>query len=122
MKFVNLHWRPDSLLEAAGIAKLVARIPTESNTGRIQAGNQLLDSYIRAPLREGGCAALCESTLAGVMMSLQRGSLVLLRHSDRHVVPVTCLGELGEWGLLDRAERAAEAWKTATRLHFNRDS
>lgn len=101
---------------------------------------------------------------------------MLPRHGDRHVIPMTRLGELGERGLLDRdigsrkdpqppyrgpfkivpiqgvpsypvlwghaadrerhlvvepdcagevlpgcAERAAEAWKTATRLHFNRD-
>ena len=174
--FVNLHRRPDSLLEAAEIAKLVSQIPTESNTGRVQAGDQLLGSYIRAPLSEGGCTALRESSLATIMMSLRGGALVLPRHGDRHVIPVTRLGELGERGLLDRdigsrkgdqppyrgpfkivpiqgvpsypvlwghaadrerhlvvepdcagevlpgcAERAAEAWKTATRLHFNRD-
>ena len=174
--FVNLHRRPDSLLEAAEIAKLVSQIPTESNTGRVQAGDQLLGSYIRAPLSEGGCTALRESSLAMLMMSLRGGALVLPRHGDRHVIPMTRLGELGERGLLDRdigsrkdpqppyrgpfkivpiqgvpsypvlwghaadrerhlvvepdcagevlpgcAERAAEAWKTATRLHFNRD-
>ena len=174
--FVNLHRRPDSLLEAAEVAKLVARVPTQSRTGRIHAGKQLLGSYIRAPLSEGGCAALRESTLAEVMMSLHEGNLVLPRHGDRHVIPVARLKELGERGLLDRdigsqkvtqppyrgpfkivpiegvpsypvlwghaadrernlvvepdcagevlpdcAERAAEAWKTATRLHFNRD-
>ena len=174
--FVNLHRRPDSLLEAAEIAKLVSRVPDQSRTGRVQAGTQLLGSYIRAPLSEGGCAALRESALAEVMMSLHRGNLVLPRHGDRHAIPVARLKELGERGLLDRdigsqkdtqppyrgpfkivpiqgvpsypvlwghaadrerrlvvepdaagevlpdcAERAAEIWKTATRLHFNRD-
>ena len=174
--FVNLHRRPASLLEAAEIAKLVARVPTQSRTGRIQAGKQLLGSYIRAPLNEGGCAALRESALAEVMISLREGNLVLPQLGDRYVIPVARLSELGERGLLDRdigsqkdtqppyrgpfkivpiegvpsypvlwghaadrerhfvvepdaagevlpdcAERAAEAWKTATRLHFNRD-
>ena len=174
--FVNLHRRPESLLEAAEIAKLAARVPAESRSGRIQAGDQLLGSYIRAALSEGGCAALRESALAEVMMSLHGGNLVMPRHRDRHAIPVTRLGALGERGLVDRdigsrketqppyrgpfkvvpiqgvpsypvlwghaanrerhlivepdcagevlpdcAERAAEAWKTATRLHFNRD-
>ena len=174
--FVNLHRRPDSLLEAAEIAKLVSLVPPQSRTGRVQAGDQLLGSYIRAPLSEGGCAALRESALAEVMMSLHRGNLVLPRHGDRHAIPVARLKELGERGLLDRdigsqkdtqppyrgplkivpidgvpsypvlwghaadrerhlvvepdaagevlpdcAERAVAAWKTATRLHFNRD-
>ena len=174
--FVNLHRRPDSLLEAAEIAKLVSGVPSQSRTGRIQAGKQLLGSYIRAPLSEGGCAALRESALAEVMMSLHRGNLVLPRLGDRHAIPVARLKELGERGLLDRdigsqkdtrppyrgpfkivpiegvpnypvlwghaadrerhlvvepdsagevlpdcAEQASKAWKTATRLHFNRD-
>ena len=174
--FVNLHRRPPSLLEAAEIAKLVSRIPDQSRTGRVQAGDQLLGSYIRAPLSEGGCAALRESVLAEVMMALNRGNLVLPRHGDRHAIPVARLKELGERGLLDRDigsrkdtqppyrgpfkivpiqgvpgypvlwghaadrerhlvvepdaagevlpdcdKRADEVWKTATRLHFNRD-
>ena len=174
--FVNLHRRPDSLLEAAEIAKLVSGVPEQHRTGRVQAGTQLLGSYIRAPLSEGGCAALRESALAEVMMSLHEGNLVLPRLGDRYVMPVARLRELGERGLLDRdigsqkdtqppyrgpfkivpiegvpsypvlwghaaererhlvvepdaagevlpdcAERAAEVWKTATRLHFNRD-
>ena len=174
--FVNLHRRPASLLEAAEIAKLVSRVPDQSRTGRVQAGDQLLGSYIRAPLSEGGCAALRESVLAEIMISLHHGNLVLPRHGDRHAIPVARLKELGGRGLLDRdigsrkdtqapyrgpfkivpiqgvpsypvlwghaadrerhlvvepdaagevlpdcAERAAERWKTATRLHFNRD-
>ena len=174
--FVNLHRRPASLLEAAEVAKLILQVPDQSRTGRIQAGDQLVGSYIRAPLSEGGCAALRESALAEVMMSLHRGDLVLPRHGDRHAIPVARLKDLGERGLLDRdigsqkatqppyrgpfkivsiegvpsypvlwghaadrerhlvvepdaagevlpdcAERAVAAWKTATRLHFNRD-
>ena len=100
--FVNLHRRPDSLLEAAEVAKLVARVPARSRTGRVQAGDQLLGSYIRASLSEAGCAASRESALAHVMMSLHGGHLVLPRLCDRHVIPVTHLGALGERGLVDR--------------------
>lgn len=100
--FVNLHRRPPSLLEAAEVAKLVGRLPARSLSGQIRAGNQELGSYIRAPLNEGGCAALRESVLAEVMIGLRRGELRLPRYATRHAVPITALGLLGERGLLDR--------------------
>ena len=174
--FVNLHRRPATLLEAAEVAKLVAHLPETPATGRLRAGDQPLGSYIRAPLNEGGCAALRESALADTMMALRRGELRMPRYAERHTIPVTPLGCLGERGLLDRdignrddgkppfrgpfkivpvqgvpsypilwghdaererrmivepdsegevrpdcENRALAAWRTATRLHFNRD-
>ena len=174
--FVNLHRRPSGLLEAAEAARIVARLPDASTAGRIRAGDQLLGSYIRAPLREGGCAGLRESALADAMMALRRGELRMPRDPDRHAVPMAPLGKLGRRGLLDRDvgdrkdgeppfrgpfkivpvhgvpsypilwshdagrerrllvepesegeprpgcdERAATAWRTATRLHFTLD-
>ena len=174
--FVNLHRRPATLLEAAEVAKLVAHLPETPATGRLRAGDQPLGSYIRAPLNEGGCAALRESALADTMMALRRGELRMPRYAERHTIPVTPLGRLGERGLLDRdignrndgkppfrgpfkivpvqgvpsypilwghdaererrmivepdsegevrpdgEDRALAAWRTATRLHFNRD-
>ena len=174
--FVNLHRRPATLLEAAEVAKLVAHLPETPATGRLRAGDQPLGSYIRAPLNEGGCAALRESALADTMMALRRGELRMPRYAERHTIPITPLGRLGERGLLDRdignrndgkppfrgpfkivpvqgvpsypilwghdaererrmivepdsegevrpdcENRALAAWRTATRLHFNRD-
>ena len=100
--FVNLHRRPATLLEAAEVAKLVAHLPETPATGRLRAGDQPLGSYIRAPLNEGGCAALRESALADTMMALRRGELRMPRYAERHTIPVTPLGRLGERGLLDR--------------------
>lgn len=100
--FVNLHRRPQNLLEAAELAKLVARLPSELASGSIRAGNQALGSYIRAPLNEGGCAALQHSELADVMIRLRRGELKLPRYAARHSIPIAPLGLLGERGLLDR--------------------
>ena len=174
--FVNLHRRPATLLEAAEIATLVARLPKTSATGRIRAGGQPLGSFIRAPLSEGGCAALRESALADAMMALRRGELRIPRYEERRAVPIVLLGQLGERGLLHRDignkndskppfrgpfkivpvqsapsypvlwrhdadrerrmlvepdsegevrpgcdNRAAAAWRTATRLHFTLD-
>lgn len=100
--FVNLHRRPSSLLEAAEVAGLVSRLPARSISGHIQAGNQELGSYIRAPLDEGGCAALRESVLADVMIALRRGELRLPRYPAHHVIPTAPLGQLGDRGLLHR--------------------
>ena len=100
--FVNLHRRPATLLEAAEVAKLVTHLPETPATGRIRAGDQPLGSYIRAPLNEGGCAALRESALADTMLTLRRGELRMPRYAERHSVPVTSLGCLGERGLLHR--------------------
>ena len=100
--FVNLHRRPASLLEAAETARLAARLPKASASGRLRAGGQLLGSYVRAPLDEGGCAALREPALAETMMALRRGELRMSRDDRRHAMPVAPLGELGERGLLDR--------------------
>ena len=162
-------WQPARLLLAECCAD-VAVVTTASagsleeqfGSGRIQAKDQLLGSYIRASLSEGACVALRESALAEVMMSLHGANLALGALGERglvdrdigsrnetqlpyrgpfKVVPIQgvpsypvlwghaadrernlvvepdCAGEV----LPDCAERAAEAWKTATRLHFNRD-
>ncbi len=100
--FVNLHRRPATLLEAVEVAKLVTHLPETSATGRLRAGDQPLGSYIRAPLSEGGCAALRESALADTMMALRCGELRMPRDAERHPIPIVPLGRLGERGLLDR--------------------
>ena len=100
--FVNLRQRPSNLLEAAEAAKLVTKLPSASTNGHIQAGHQQLGSYIRAPLAEGGCAALREPALAYAMIALKDGQLRLPRYGPHPAVPITALGELGQRGLVDR--------------------
>ncbi len=100
--FVNLNRRPASLLEAAEAAKIVDRLPDASPTGRIRAGDQALGSYIRAPLNEGGCAALREPALAGTMIALRHNELRMPRYPDRHTIPMAPLGKIGQRGLLHR--------------------
>ena len=100
--FVNLHRRPASLLEAAETARIVARLPETSTTGRLEAGGQPLGSWIRAPLSEGGCAALRESALAATMLALRGGALRMPRRRGSIPVPIVALGRLGERGLVDR--------------------
>ena len=97
--FVNLHRRPETLLEAAETAQLAARLREKPAAGRLRAGDQALGSYIRAPLNEGGCAALRESAVADAMMALRRGELRMPRYRQRHAVPICPLGDLGDRGL-----------------------
>ena len=174
--FVNLHRRPATLLEAAETAQLVARLREAPVAGSLRAGDQILGSYVRAPLNEGGCAALRESAIADAMITLRRGELRMPRVSEPRAMPICLLGDLGNRGLyhldigtaneeqppfrgpfrivpvrgvpsypilwshqanLERRmtvepdregevrpgcdARAVDAWRTATRLHFNRD-
>ena len=63
--FVNLHHRPRSLSEAFEIARAVCRISPQDRQGRLCVGNsEIIGTYIRAPLSQGGCASLRETTLA----------------------------------------------------------
>ena len=174
--FVNLRRRPATLLEAAETAQLAARLREAPVAGSLRAGDQTLGSYVRAPLNEGGCAALRESAIADAMMNLRRGELRMPRFSQPCTAPICLLGELGDRGLYhldigtaneeqppfrgpfrivpvrdapsypilwshqadlerrmtvepdregdvrpDCDSRASDAWRTATRLHFNRD-
>ena len=174
--FVNLLRRPATLLEAAETSRIANQLAARSETGHFSAGGQRLGSYIRAPLSEGGCAALRESALAKTMIALRNGELRMPRCETRHPLPIASLGRIGKRGLLDRdigtrndgeppfrgpfkivpvggapsypilwkhdadrerrmlvrpdsqgevrpdcEDRAVAVWRTATRLHFNRD-
>ncbi len=100
--FVNLLRRPRSLAEAAETARAVRRLPTDRRGGRFSLGDQDAGTFVRAPVSEGGCAALREPELADAMLALHAGRLVLPRTNDRPGVPMTRLGALGMRGKLDR--------------------
>ena len=101
--FVNLLRRPRSLAEAVALAVAVRDLPADRPSGRFFLGNLAeVGTFVRAPLAEGGCAALREPALADAMLSLQKGVLTLPRSNDGHAIPVTRLGELGRRGKLDR--------------------
>ena len=100
--FVNLHSRPSTIAEAAEVAKLVRSLSKSQRTGKINAGDQELGSYIFAPLTQGGCAALRTSSLADTMIDFFEGRLRLPRFGDTLKIPMVSLGELGQRGLLHR--------------------
>ena len=99
--FVNLTRRPRSLAEGAAVASAVRRLPAGRN-GRITLGDDDVGTFVRAPLAQGGCAALQEPALADAMLTLATGELRLPRTARRIQLPVARLGRLGRRGKLDR--------------------
>ena len=101
--FVNLLRRPRTLVEAAALADIVRRIDPKRRSGRLMLGDaDDAGTFVRAPLAEGGCAALREPALAEAMLALRAGTLALPRTNARPAVPVVPLSRLGKRGLLDR--------------------
>ena len=98
--FVNLLRRPRSMAEASDVAKLIDILPA-APVGQLRAGEQLVGTYIRARLEDGGCAALRESALAETMMALKDGQLRMPRMAPC-ALPIATLSELGRRGPLDR--------------------
>ena len=100
--FVNLHHRPKSLLEASEMARAVRRLPSQDRQGRLCVGSrETIGTYIRAPLSQGGCASLRETTLADAALGFTGGRLRLPRGYSAPLTTIS-LGALGEKGLLHR--------------------
>ena len=100
--FVNLHHRPGNLAEAFEMARAVRRLSPLDRQGRLLAGDrETIGTYIRAPLSQGGCASLRNTTLADAALGLTTGTLRLPR-GYTVPIPTIGLGALGEKGLVDR--------------------
>ena len=100
--FVNLYHRPRNIAEAFEMARAVRRLPGDVRQGRLCIGDdETVGTYIRAPLSQGGCASLRETTLADAALGLEERMLRLPRG---YAAPLatTRLGDLGEKGLLHR--------------------
>ena len=100
--FVNLYHRPGDLTEASEIARAVGRLSIQNRQGRLFVGNsETIGTYVRAPLSQGGCASLRETTLADAALGLTAGTLRLPRGYSVPL-PMVRLGALGKKGLLHR--------------------
>ena len=97
--FVNLLNRPNSLIESAELAKLVRDLPEKELVGFLYLGEQIVGNYIRAPLSEGGCAALCDTSIASTLMTLPSGKLAMARLRSAVQLPITKLNDIGSRGL-----------------------
>ncbi len=100
--FVNLHHRPRSLAEAFEMARAVRRLSPQARQGRLCVGDrETIGTYIRAPLSQGGCASLRETTLADAALGLSAGTLRLPQGYSAPLATIR-LGAIGKKGLLDR--------------------
>ena len=97
--FVNLYHRPRTLAEAFEMARAVRQVSPGDRQGYLCVGDcEIVGAYIRAPLDQGGCASLRETSLAAFAMGLMVGALQLPQgHSAP--LPTTQLGKLGKGGL-----------------------
>ena len=100
--FVNLHHRPNSFAEAFEMARAVGKLEKRNRQGRLCVGNrETIGTYIRAPLSQGGCASLRETTLAAAAIGLTEGTLRLPQGYSRPLSMIP-LEELGQRGLVHR--------------------
>ena len=100
--FINLRCRPRSLAEAFEIARAVSRISPQTRQGRLCVGDrETIGTYIRAPLGQGGCASLRETTLADAALGLIEKTLRLPQGYSTSF-PATRLEAIGKKGLLHR--------------------
>ena len=100
--FVNLYHRPRSLAEAFEMARAVRRLPPQARQGRLCVGDQeIVGTYIRALLSQGGCASLRETALANAALGLETGTLRLPQGYSTPLSTIR-LGTIGRKGLLHR--------------------
>ena len=97
--FVNLYHRPRSLSEAFEMARAVGLLSPQAQYGRICVGDrETIGTYIRAPLNQGGCASIRETTLAAAAIGLAAETLQLPQGYSTSL-PTTQLRDLGKEGL-----------------------
>ena len=100
--FVNLYHRPRTLAEAFEMARAVRRLMPQDRQGRLCMGDcEIIGTYIRAPLSQGGCTSLRETTLADAALGLEEG---MLRLPQGYAAPLATisLGVVGKRGLVHR--------------------
>ena len=101
--FANLHRRPQTIMEAATIARSIRELPPDASFGAITIGDrERVACGIRSTLTETGCAGLREVGVAQSASGLMRGELQLPRQHHSLPLPVVNLGTLGDRGLVHR--------------------
>lgn len=100
--FVNFYRRPRTPAEAFEMTRTVWRLVPQNRQGRLRMGDrEIIGTYIRAPLSQGGCASLRETTLADAALGMLEGMLRLPQGYTAPLATVT-LKAIGKRGLVHR--------------------
>ena len=99
--YANLRRRPSSSVDAAEIARAIARLP-DHEASFIRSGDDEIGCHIRASLADGCCSSLREPDVGVAALGLACGSLRLPQLPESFPVPIAALADLGERGLVDR--------------------
>ncbi len=97
--YINLHRRPQSMLEAFAMGKPEINFEAGAKDGSYEIGEERVGNWIAAELSEGGFAGVRENDVSRFAHHLERSELVLPRMSKTVRVPLCPLFELGERGL-----------------------
>ena len=118
--YINLEYRPKSILEAVELSKEIAKIAESERSGILQVGaNQRLGSFIKSYNGFNGAFAIKNVELADAMIGLENGSLLLPQSNQTIDVPITTLDCLGERGIYYRDIHGLEkSGKNQTRGPF----
>ena len=101
--FANLHRRPQTIMEAATIARSIRNLSSDASVGVITIGDRDRAACgIRSTLTETGCAGLRDAGVAQSGSALMRGELQFPRQHHSFPLPVVNLGTLGDRGLVHR--------------------
>ena len=91
--WVNLRSRPAGIVAGVEIARAVSAVGADAS-GRFRVGDDTVATFVRAPLRDGGCAAVREADVTRTALGLGQGLLRLPRSAEIGL-PLVRLGELG---------------------------
>ena len=101
--YVNLLHRPQTILEAVTVARIIQRVPVNPPTSSMRIGSAAtVGCSIRSTLAETGCAGLRELGVGQTAIGLVQKELRLPQRNSPIPLPITKLGKLGDRGLLDR--------------------
>lgn len=96
--YVNLRWRPRSLVEATEMARALACLP-DSRSGQVHIGDDEVGCFIRASVADGGCASLRSPGIAETALALGTGTLRLPHTRAAQSLPVTDFASISTRGI-----------------------
>lgn len=98
--WINLHERPSGIIAGVETARAISSL-SPALSGTVRIGDEVVATFVRASLEDGGCAAVREPAVTRTALALGRGLLRLPRMADIWIqlVPLRDLGDPGPYHL-----------------------